>query len=547
MAIELAKAYVQIVPSAQGIKGKLESALGGEAEAAGKSAGGRITGGIKKAFGGVGKLAGLAFGAAATGIGALGKSAISAYADFEQLSGGIETLFGDSAASVLANADRAFQTAGLSANAYMETSIQSAAALISSLKGDQAAAADLMDLSITDMADNVNKMGTSMEAVQNAYRGFSRGNFTMLDNLALGYAGTKEGMEKLLADAQKISGVKYDIGNYADMVNAIHVVQTEMGITGTTALEASETISGSLSSVKAAWKNLLTGMVNGDADQSTLVQNLVSSAKSLGRNIIPALKTALRGAGEVVKELAPVIAEELPGLVQDVLPDLVSAAISLAITLGSALAQNAPAIIQTLVQALVENAPAILEGGWELTKSLASGLIQAAPSLIAAAGELLWTIFVEIGKGVVDLFSAGWDLVEGLWDGISNAKDWLWEQISGWLGGLWDGILGFFGIASPSKKMAWAGGMLPEGLAVGINAGADEAVSAAARMNADIMAAMGGGGELSMQATGGAVVEYRHSGTIRVEGVNSEGELVAVANIVYERLVARLRNEARYA
>ena len=224
MSTELAKAYVQIVPTAKGIKGSLENMLGGEADVAGTKAGKSFASKFGSAMGTVGKLAGAGIAAAATGVAALGKQAVSAYADFEQLSGGIETLFGDSANYVMKRAQLAYRTAGMSANEYMETSIDSAAALINSLGGDQAKAAVLMNMSITDMADNVNKMGTTMEAVQNAYRGFSRGNFTMLDNLALGFAGTKEGMQELLDKAQELSGVEYDIGSYADIVNAIHVV-----------------------------------------------------------------------------------------------------------------------------------------------------------------------------------------------------------------------------------------------------------------------------------------------------------------------------------
>ena len=192
-----------------------------------------------------GKLAGgakvLAKGFAIAGVAAAGavtaitKSAIDSYAEMEQLKGGVETLFGDYASSVIENSNNAWKTAGMDANQYMETTIQSAAAMINSLGGDQKKAAELSDMAITDMADNVNKMGTTMESVQDAYRGFSRGNFIMLDNLALGYAGSKQGMQELLDKAEEISGVKYDISSYSDIVQAIHVVQDEMGITGTTA------------------------------------------------------------------------------------------------------------------------------------------------------------------------------------------------------------------------------------------------------------------------------------------------------------------------
>ena len=497
MATELGKAYVQIVPTAKGIQASLESELGGVAESAGKSAGGRFTSGLGKFFGGAGKvaLAGAFAGlsAAAAGVASLGRSAVEAYADFQQLEGGIETLYGDDAQAVMKSASAAFQTAGLSANEYMETAIASSASLISSLGGDTKAASQLMDMSITDMADNVNKMGTSMEALQNAYRGFSRGNFTMLDNLALGYAGTKEGMQQLLADAQAISGVQYDISSYADMVNAIHVVQTEMGITGTTAKEASETISGSIGSMKSAWQNLLTGVANGDANVGALTSQFAGSVKTVAKNLVPVVKTALTGLGTLVKELAPVLADELPLLIQDVLPSLISAAVTLATSLGTALAENAPMIVSTLASSIGSNAPALVSGAIHLIGALVSGLIQSLPSILTAGAQLVAALLEEVGKGVFELIGAGGELVRGLWAGISGAASWLWQQISGWLGGLWDQIKEFFGIASPSKEMAWAGEMLAEGLAEGIGASADDAISAAARMNEGGMSAVTGG------------------------------------------------------
>ena len=554
MATELAKAYVQIVPTAKGIKAALENELGGAADSAGKSAGGKVAAGFGKLLGGAGKVAvaGLAAGvtAAGTAVGALGKQAVSAYADFEQLSGGIETLFGEDAPAVMANASAAFQSAGLSANEYMETAIQSAAALTSSLGGDTEAAAKLMDVSITDMADNVNKMGTSMEAVQNAYRGFSRGNFTMLDNLALGFAGTKEGMQQLIAkanelrDAQDLDLRHLDINSYADIVRAIHEVQTSMGITGTTAKEGAETISGSISTMKAAWQNLLTGVANGNADVAGLTQKFAGSIKNVAKNLMPVVKTALSGLGTLVTELAPVLSEQLPPLVQEVVPSLVTAAVSLATSLGTALAENAPAIIGSLASAIGNNAPQLVHGAAQLVLSLASGLLQALPSILTAGAQLVLALLQEIGKGVFELLGAGAQLVAGLWEGISGAADWLWQQISGWLGGLWADIKAFFGIASPSKEMAWMGEMLAEGLAGGIDANADDAVSAAARMNAGIRDAISGDA-VSMSASAG--VEIRHTGTIRVEGVNSAGELVAVTDILYDQIVARLRQEVRYA
>ena len=219
----------------------------------------------------VGKTIATGLAVASTAVVAVGKAAISSYADYEQLVGGVETLFDESSATVIANAQNAYKTAGMSANEYMETVTSFSASLLQSLGGDTKAAAEKADMAITDMSDNANKMGTSIEMIQNAYNGFAKQNYTMLDNLKLGYGGTKEEMQRLLDDASKLSGIEYDISSYSDIVDAIHVVQNEMGITGTTAKEASSTISGSLASAKASWQNLLTGIADGNQDVGGLI------------------------------------------------------------------------------------------------------------------------------------------------------------------------------------------------------------------------------------------------------------------------------------
>lgn len=252
---ELAKAYVQIIPSAEGIKGKITEALGGEAasagQSAGKSIGGNLVGTLKKAL-------------VAAGIGTAIKESIEEGAALEQSIGGIETLFKDSADTIKQYASDAYKTAGMSANEYMETATGFAASLLQGLGGNTAKAADIANMSITDMSDNANKMGTDMESIKNAYAGFSKQNYTMLDNLKLGYGGTKSEMERLLADAQKLSGVEYNIDNLSDVYSAIHVIQEDLDITGTTAKEAASTLSGSLSSMKAAFTNVLGNLALGE-------------------------------------------------------------------------------------------------------------------------------------------------------------------------------------------------------------------------------------------------------------------------------------------
>jgi len=384
---------------------------------------------------GVGKAAIGAVAAGTTAVISLVKTASDAYGDFQQLSGGIETLFGDSADAVMQNAEKAFKTAGMSMNDYMETSIQSAAALINSLDGDQAEAARLMDMSITDMADNVNKMGTDMEAVQNAYRGFSRGNFTMLDNLALGFAGTKEGMQELLDQAQKISGVEYDISSYSDIVEAIHVVQEEMGITGTTAQEASDTLQGSLSQMQAAWTNLTAGLANPDADIGQLIGDMVDSAETFLGNLIPVISQALEGIALAVAELAPVVADKLPELFEKTLPVLLEAGVECIKALAEGIIKSIPTLMPTitklvldLVKMLIEMLPDIIEAGLQVILALAMGIAEALPDLIPTIVDVVLTIVEALIDNVDLLIDASIALIIGLAEGLINALPKLIEK-----------------------------------------------------------------------------------------------------------------------
>lgn len=305
--------------------------------------GGKVKDGAAK----LAKISTAAVGAAAAGVTALVKQSVSAYAEYEQLVGGIETLFGKSANKVLENADKAFATAGMSANEYMETSIQGAAALINSLEGDTEKAAELMDISIQDMSDNVNKMGTTMESIQNAYRGFSRGNFTMLDNLSLGFAGTKDGMEKLLEKAHELSGIDYNIESYADIVQAIHVVQQSMGITGTTAKEAAGTITGSMSSVKAAWKNLTVEMAKADGDVGKAFTVLGDNVGVMIENMLPRVEQALGGVGDLITAAAPQITKAINKLLPKILPSLIKSSVSIVGAIGQGIFTAIPDLLGT--------------------------------------------------------------------------------------------------------------------------------------------------------------------------------------------------------
>ena len=363
--------------------------------------------GITAAFDGLKKLGGA--------IKDFATDAVMSYGEVEQLRGGIETLFGDEAEKVLANADKAFRTAGMSASEYMDTSIQSAAALINSLGGDQAKAAELMDMSITDMADNVNKMGTSMEAVQNAYRGFSRGNFTMLDNLALGFAGTKEGMQELLDKAEEISGVKYDISSYSDIVEAIHVVQDEMGITGTTAKEAAGTIQGSVGAMKSAWDNFVAGIADPDADLGQLITNLIDTSSTALDNIVPAVGRTLSGIGTVVSKMTPVILNKIPEIFNDLAPDLGAAALGM---------------IESIIDVFADNGSMFLDAGIEWITQLGQGIAESLPTFLEETALPLLLQFSEILRsGAGQFVDAGINFILNLAQGIMDSLPALIEQI----------------------------------------------------------------------------------------------------------------------
>lgn len=343
----------------------------------------------------VGKVAATAIAAAAAGIVAITKQAVESYADYEQLVGGVETLFKDNADSVMKYASNAYKTAGMSANEYMETVTGMSASLIQSLGGDTEKAAEAANMAITDMSDNANKMGTDLESLKNAYGGFAKGQYNMLDNLKIGYGGTAAEMQRLLDDATKLSGIEYDINSYADIVDAIHVVQTELGITGTTAKEASTTIQGSIATMKGAWTNLLTGLADENADLDALITNLLDSVSTVASNLIPRVKVVLMGIVDLAKELIP----QLPALIQDMLPEMLDAASSLLSavvevlpgileTLSAAL----PGIAETVLSALTSAIPQLLETA--ITFFLA--ILDAIPSTIDALIEHLPTIIETV-------------------------------------------------------------------------------------------------------------------------------------------------------
>lgn len=426
----IAQAYVQILPSTEGIQGSMTNLLGGEADSAGKSAGGRFSKGFSVASKALAGAAVAGFSMAAAGAVKLGKEALSSYADYEQLTGGIETLFKGSSDAVMQYAADAYKTAGLSANEYMETVTGFSASLISSLGGDTAKAAELANMAITDMSDNANKMGSDMESIQNAYQGFAKQNYTMLDNLKLGYGGTKEEMERLLKDAEAISGIHYDISSYADVVEAIHVIQTEMGITGTTAQEAATTISGSAEMMKSAWANLVTGIADENADIDKLIDDFVESALTYAENVLPRIGTILEGGGKLLKEgaarLLPVVIDTLI----EAAPDLAEAGIQLIITLAGA---------------LITGIPKLVDATPEIIKALYNGFMDGTEDIRAVAAEWMASIKAEAMKTIDETKQWGKDMIQNFIDGIL-AK---WEALKSTVRDAAQTVKDFLGFSEP--------------------------------------------------------------------------------------------------
>lgn len=422
MATELAKAYVQIIPSAKGIKGGIESSIGGEATAAGTSVGGKLVGAIKGVI-------------ATAAIGKALAATITEGAALEQSIGGIDTLFKESAEKVKKNAAEAYRTAGMSANQYMELTTSFAASLLQSLGGDTAKAADVADMAMTDMSDNANKMGTNMEDIKNAYQGFAKQNYTMLDNLKLGYGGTKTEMERLLADAEKITGVKYDINNLSDVYEAIHVIQGELDITGTTAKEASSTLSGSFASMKAAAKNVM-GQLTLGMDVGPALNALADTMITfIGGNLLPAIwniLSALPGAlVTFIQALGPQLLPAIAGIFSQISGSLASGTEMLTMVstmlsqLGTAIMTNAPLIFEaanTLIGQLglgiQTHLPVLLQQGVSILTSIVNGILSNLPALITGAMDVITNFSTTIISALPIILENGKTLILNLVNGI---------------------------------------------------------------------------------------------------------------------------------
>lgn len=373
--------------------------------------------------------------AVASGIKSLVSGAIEGYGESEQLVGGVETLFGTSAQKVQDYASSAYKTAGLSANAYMKTVTSFSASLLKSMGNDTEAASKKADQALTDMSDNANKMGSDMQSIQNAYQGFSKQNYTMLDNLKLGYGGTKEEMERLIADANALNAAQgnytnYTIESYADIVDAIHTVQTEMGITGTTALEASTTIDGSIGAMEAAYANFVTGLGDKNADIGALTEQLIESAGTVAKNVLPVIENVVKNIAETVKKQGPEMITKFVAYATEKLPDILKLGLQLVLSLVTGLAQNLPQLVQ---------------GTLTMVDTIVKAFVDSLPDII------------EVGK----------DIVRGVWEGIKAMGAWLGEKVSSFFSGIVDGVKGILGIHSPSRVFAGIGQNMALGLGQG--------------------------------------------------------------------------------
>ena len=432
---DLGNAYIQIIPSADGIGKSISGLLDKEAGSAGKSAGSKLSGALGGALKTGLTAATAAVGAATAAVGAFATAAVSGYASYEQLVGGVDKLYGDASEKLQKFADQAYMTSGMSANAYMETATSFSAALINSLGGDVDAAADMTDVAMKAISDNVNVFGSDMTSVTNAFQGFAKQNYTMLDNLKLGYGGTKEEMERLIEDANEwgaANGKASDlsIDSFADVVQAIQQMQEKQNIAGTTAAEAMRTIEGSANATKAAWSNVITAIGRGeglDEALSGLTTSLFGENEGEGllSQVIPRIQTTMESIGTFISTAGPMITERLPDLINSIVPSLLSSAQTMISSLGQGLLAAIPEIMPTITQLITDLAdmligalPAVIQAGTEIILSLVTGISQALPQLIPKLVEVVSQIVTSLADNIPMLIDAGLQVMNGLVEGI---------------------------------------------------------------------------------------------------------------------------------
>ena len=453
--------------------------------------------------------------AAATAIGTLGVASVKAYAEQEQLIGGVETLFKTSAAQVIGYANNAYKTAGMTANEYMTTVTGFSASLLQGLNGDTAAAANIANLAITDMSDNVNKMGTTMEMVQNTYSGLARQNFMMLDNLHIGYQGTAAEMARLINDS-KVMGDSFvataenvkDI-SFDKYIEAIHVVQTEMGITGTTAKEAATTISGSAAMMRTAWQNLVVGLADDNADLGQLIGNVAESANTFAQNIMPRITTVMSSIGTAINTFAPLISTALTTIFTDVLPGLVS---------------SAGDLVLSIVTAITNNLPQIATAATQIITTLVSGLASALPTLIPAAAEAVVAIVLGLVQNIPQLITAALQLIQGLADGLIAALPIIIDALPEIINALVNGLL------AAAPQLITMGIMLIGQLVLGLIKALPNIVQAAWEIIKGFISALASSGAAQSTA-GGDIIKRLAAGALAMVGTAFTATINAIKSV----------------
>lgn len=509
----IGKAYIQIIPTTKGMQSSLEEALGGAGDEAGKKAGSSFASSMGSA---IAKGTAVVAGAAATAVSAAVKGAVEGFAEYEQLVGGAELMFGSAFDTVAKNAQNAYKTVQLSQNDYLQQVNGFATGLKTALGGNEQAAADLADRIVTAEADVVAATGNSREAVENAFNGIMRSNFTMLDNLQLGITPTKEGFQSLIDsvnawNAENGQATQYTISNVADCQAALIDYIEMQGLSGYAANEAADTISGSAASVKAAWENMIVGLADDNADFEGNITALVDSVAVFAENLLPRIQIALGGVSKVIRNLAPVIIGELPGLIGSVLPDILDASLDVIVAVAEFLPAVLPEIISTLVSFFVDSIPTIVDTGVtlltsltdnlpaiidqllaaipEIVMALADALIDAIPQIAESgfrllssiwedlpdligimfdvAGQLISSLIEAFGDWYSDIQGIGADIVSGVWQGIQNMYWTFVSNVQSFFSNIVSSVKRTLGIASPSKVFAGIGGYMAEGLGEG--------------------------------------------------------------------------------
>lgn len=511
MANALMNAYMALIP-------QIDSGAQKDIENDVATAGDRASGRFGKALSTAGRVAAASIAAALAGLGKVAADAFAGFADYEQLVGGIDTLFGEgtkAAEMVKQQAAEAYRTAGLSANDYMETVTGFSASLLQSLGGDAEQAAAIADMAIRDMADNANKMGTDIAAIQVAYQGFAKDNFTMLDNLKLGYGGTREEAQRLIDDANALreaQGLAADltIDSYADVVTAIHTVQEEMRLTKATEQEAATTIQGSLSAVRASWANLLVGLADDESALGGLVETFLSNVITFAKNALPRLTVIVESIGEM-------------------LPSMVDMAIGF-------LQEDIVPLFESLINTIIAHIPDFITAGVSLLVSIVQDLPTIVKNVVAAIPDIVDSLVdTLLDPGNIMLFiDAGVQLMMGLAQGILDAIPRLLKKAIEGLGKLVDGILGWLGIKSPSRVFAEIGDYCMQGLGVGFDEGTDDAVRAARSAVSEVTEAAQA--QIDIGAAAGTTGPLNGNSAIVIQSVNIQADHTTTADEIFGRI-----------